>query len=1360
MQTPLQLLTKIILFLALFIQGTSYSQITLTTSSTNITCNGFCDGTISCNASGPNGPFQFSLNGGANFQADSNYNFTALCVGVYSVVAQDTMGQVDSATITITEPGILNANINTLNNESSPGSCDGFVEIIPNGGTIPYSYYWNNASTTNLDSALCSGNYWIDVTDANGCQDTAYFFIDSISNPCVNFFVNFINIANESSPGMCDGVAEASVSGGTAPYTYLWSPTGHNIAIASSLCAGNHTVTVTDNNACQINNTVFIDSINNPCVGYYAYLGTIQNESSPGACDGFADIYSNGGTAPFTYSWSNSNTTNSDSALCAGNYWAAITDNNGCSDTLTFFIDSVQGCGGFNINLGSILSESSPGACDGYADIVAGGGTAPYSFNWSNSNTTSVDSMLCAGNYSVTVTDNNGCSDSISFFIDSVNNPCNGFSINIGNLTNASPGLCDGSAYVIANGGQAPYYFQWSTGDSTGTANSLCYGNYNVVVNDNNGCSDSLSVFIDSLVCNISISISNFTNVSCFGKPDGSISVNSAGGVGLIEYSIDAGATTQTLNSFDSLAAGTYVIYTGDTTGCLDSIVQVITEPSQILIDTSGLAISGTSCSGQGGSITGLTISGGSAPYSYQWTGGASANNSVIDLNGATSGSAWMLNITDASGCQVASDIYAIGQQNSTVMVSVSTTDVSCAGVFDGQATASATGGIAPYTYQWFNGAGNTANNTGLMADSGWVQAYDVNGCASNQTNFVINEPIAMAITETITPENCGSGDGTIFISVSGGTSPYSYSWSQGANQTDSALNLVAGQYEITVADANGCNRTKLLNVANNNFSASSIETLPSCNGGNDGNIDLTVTPAGAYTFLWSNGATTEDISGLEAGYYSVTIDDGSCHLIYAVDLLDNAPISIISSAINSSGCSTSDGQINLTATGGTGTISYSLYGDLGFIGSGTSFSSLLPGAYMAMATDINGCTDSSFISISGTQGSPINILIDNISAATCSGSDPSQSSNGVANITVSGGNAPYQFYWRKYAGNSYLMSTAEDPTTLSSGEYVLEVRDQGGCSSFKTLTVEGANLAPQSICLVTVEVDNFNNQTNLIVWEKNQGLGISKYEIWREEANGNWQKRGTILFSELSQFSDNGVDPNAVSYKYRLKTIDECNNVSVFQAEHRTMQLAHNNYVPGTLTQDGSIDLSWNAYIGINNISGYVVERTIYENGQSTVADVGNISSVSGQLSYTFTDSLIPMLGDSASLFYSIRVDLGSTCSATKAQDHNSTRSNRASIVSGGGYPQETPNSIIEAKDIYFNVYPNPSSGIFNLELNGVKNNSILNVYNALGKVVLTRNVSQGNNIVNLNNLQNGFYYFDIVFNGAKKSQTVILQK
>jgi hypothetical protein len=266
------------------------------------------------------------------------------------------------------------------------------------------------------------------------------------------------------------------------------------------------------------------------------------------------------------------------------------------------------------------------------------------------------------------------------------------------------------------------------------------------------------------------------------------------------------------------------------------------------------------------------------------------------------------------------------------------------------------------YSYSWSNGS-TLEDISSLIAGSYSVVVTDANGCSSTSNSYTITEPNSIQNTASVTSVSCfGSNDGSIDITVSGGTSPYSYFWSNGAT-TQNVVSLLAGSYSVVVTDANGCSFTSISYTITepNSIQNTAVVTSASCFGSNDGSIDITVSGGlSTYSYIWSNGDVTEDVSGLVTGMYVVQITDNSgCTLIDSIFL--DQPQSLSPSLTSSSG-----GGLSGLSSGGTLPYTYDFYGPSGLLAS--SFNNLgtsvivnpaVSGLYTLIVTDLNGCIDS-----------------------------------------------------------------------------------------------------------------------------------------------------------------------------------------------------------------------------------------------------------------------------------------------------------------------------------------------------------------------------------------------------------------
>ncbi|MEZ4937091.1 MAG: T9SS type A sorting domain-containing protein [Crocinitomicaceae bacterium] len=851
------------------------------------------------------------------------------------------------------------------------------------------------------------------------------------------------------------------------------------------------------------------------------------------------------------------------------------------------------------------------------------------------------------------------------------------------------------------------------------------------------------------------------TDATCYSAGTGAITTSVSGGTAPYTYQwSNSGAFNETTQDLSNIWAGDYFIYIQDNAGCNFYDTVTVGQATQIVIDSASIVITPTGCGNSDGAISGLSVSGGNPPYSYNWFNGGPSLTSTIDISGVPAGTGYLFRVIDANSCPVFSNLFTIPSNDSLISLNLNTANANCNASFSGSAYVNPSGGASPYSYTWSNGA-TSDSIINLSAGNYWVFVNDANGCQSQAEYFTIQDSSAIQIATAVTPATCGSNDGSIVSTVLGGTLPYFYSWSQAGLSGSSVQNLYTGYYQLTITDANGCSNFTNVFVPASGISISASSTSPSCDGSNDGAIDITVNPAGSYTYLWSNGATTEDASNLYEGFYTVTVSNGSCSFTdsFSIDAPD--ALQIIHTTSNATGCTSADGMIAVTAFGGSPAYSYELFDENSSLGAGPTFANLVPGPYMAVAVDANGCSDTATISLSGISGgaTPLTAGVTNITPSACLSSNPADPGNGSALVTANGGTAPYAYYWTKYwnqsgsgLGSGTVFSTTNQPINLSSGAYVVEVRDANNCSIYVNTTIPGANLAPQEICMVTVQQDFNNNQQNVVVWEKNAGLGIDYYEIWRMEANGMWQYRDSVQFASLSQYVDYGTDPNATYYTYQLRTVDQCGNQSVYTANHATIQLSLDtlNMTPATgpNNTDGSITMQWNQYGGSLSLTEYGVRRIIVESGV-TVADaiIATVPFLANNPVYNYTDNTMPGDNGQRSVFYQIQAVFPSSCLATKAQDYNGTRSNRSAGIFNGGYPA----SLDESDLNYFAVYPNPSNGKFTIETSQA--GGTITVIDLFGKIVKELEMNQVKIKVDLSELNNGTYF--IRYNGNQVLET-----
>ncbi len=443
-------------------QSTVAGSMTVTATPINLQCNGQTTGSATANTAGGTAPFTYVWNNG-----QSTSTATGLSAGNYTVTVNDNSGCSNTMTVQVTQPLVL-----TLTVSGTGASCNqsnGSATANVSGGTSGYTYSWSPSSqTTQNSSGLAGGNYTLTVTDANGCTNTQTV---SISNS------NALNTTLSQTTILCNGgtaTATVTPTGGTPAFTYMWS-NAQTTSVATGLTPGNYSVVITDATGCTSTQTV---SISQPTAITSSVAVT---NTTCGNNVGSAAVTASGGTGTLTYSWSPSGqTTPTATGLGSGIYNCTITDANGCTQTATANIVSSNGpsaTASVNNNV------SCNGGNNGAAAIVASGGSAPYTYSWSNGQSTSAGTNLSAGNYTVTVTDVTGCTSQQTV---TITQPSAIIAVTLSSGDTCSNNT--GQAGVIASNGSAPYSYSWNNGQTTQISTGLASGIYSVTITDANGC--------------------------------------------------------------------------------------------------------------------------------------------------------------------------------------------------------------------------------------------------------------------------------------------------------------------------------------------------------------------------------------------------------------------------------------------------------------------------------------------------------------------------------------------------------------------------------------------------------------------------------------------------------------------------------------------------------------------------------------------------------------------------------------------------------------------------------------------------------------------------------------------------------
>ncbi|WP_200911945.1 SprB repeat-containing protein, partial [Pedobacter sp. Hv1] len=493
----------------------------------NVSCNGGNNGSATVNVSGGTTPYTYSWAPSGGTAATA----TGLAAGTYTVTVTDNAMVTTTQSFTITEPIAPLSATTSVGAVSCNGGANGNATINATGGTAPYTYLWSNGATSKTIFGLQAGHYTYTVTDANGCSRSYNGAPSTPSGGAVVTQPSALSAAsgggstNVSCFGGSNGTATVAPTGGTAPYTYSWSPAGGTAATASGLSSGSYTVTVTDANACQTTRTFVLSQPS----AILAATTSVVTVSCNGGSNGSATINATGGTAPYTYLWSNGATTQTISGLMAGHYTYTVTDANGCSKAYNGALNSpTQGAvvtqpSALNTSI-SKVDVSCFGGSNGIAALSVSGGTGPYTYSWSpNVSSSAVAVGLTAGSYIVTATDNKGCTVQRTIV---VGQPASAVSASITSQTNNSIfGGSTGAATVSATGGTPGYTYSWApSGGTAATASGLTAGTYTVTIEDVRGCTTTQSVTITEPPALV-LAAGTTVNILCNGSATGSATV-------------------------------------------------------------------------------------------------------------------------------------------------------------------------------------------------------------------------------------------------------------------------------------------------------------------------------------------------------------------------------------------------------------------------------------------------------------------------------------------------------------------------------------------------------------------------------------------------------------------------------------------------------------------------------------------------------------------------------------------------------------------------------------------------------------------------------------------------------------------
>ncbi len=1011
-----------------------------------------------------------------------------------------------------------------------PRNCNGTATANPEHGATPYTYLWNDAQhqATQTATGLCAGTYIVTVTDSLG-----FAVKDTVT---VSDFSFDVNLGNDTS--YCGDFAR-TLEAGTIASHFLWSTgeTSQNITVSSpdtyvvvaktaggcaatdsiviqqnpipyvhlrndtTICEGDSAVFAVQTNATSFfwQNNSILPTFTARTTGYYwveasNVCGTVRDsvflnvrtveKPNLGAdttlCYG-TGLQLNAGDGYTNFLWSDSSTNSVLPISEAGTYWVQVRNYQCVSgDTINIGINpqlfvqqSAQDISCNNLN-------------DGTLNVFASGGSGnfTYTLNDTLTQTSNTFTNLPSAEYQIVVTDQNHCQITTQTIF--IGNPA---LLTI--LQNTSEISChnsgNGAITISATGGTGDYLYTVNDGipQTSNIFNNLTDGIYIVSVTDENGCTAQAPTV--TLYNPQQLSFNHLkTNVLCHNQNNGTITINASGGTGEISYILND-TLVQTTNIFENLYAGTYNITIRDANLCISAVTPITIEnPAMLSISAEKTDI--TCHNLQNGQIL-AHASGGTGTILFSLNNSALQTDSVF--NNLSEGT-YVITIFDQNNCTLASNPLTINNPDS-IITTVAKYDNSCYNSNNGSISVFAGGGVEPFMYQLNSGTPQINNTfTPLAAGNYAVTTIDHNLCQAIDNVEIINPPdinISFSTTNVV----CHNGNnGTITVSATGGTGELQYALNGGDYQVSNFFGeLSANTYLITVKDENNCVKNSTpANLPNPTPIDVILQvTQIKCYNQSDGSI--TVSASGGFGgFLYKlNSGTYQNnpiFSNLAAGNYVVSVlDQTGCAKVNDTETLTNPPAIFYTTNSSHLTCHDSnDGIINVVATGGVGTLEYSL--NNGNWHTNGNFTQLSAGTYFVTIRDDNACI-LTLPSIVLNNPGDIALHAANVSySVSCHGV-----TDGSISVEASGGTSPYTF-----SLNGGEPSTNNFFNNLPSGSYIVTATDAHNCKKTSETFIinEPTEVIVQSV--QSVNVNCFGKNTGRITVAAYGGTGALRFSL------------------------------------------------------------------------------------------------------------------------------------------------------------------------------------------------------------------------------------------------------------------------
>jgi len=881
--------------------------------------------------------------------------------------------------------------------------------------------------------------------------------------------VTIVSINNVTCNGGQDGTITALAIDGVEPYSYLWS-NGATTAAISGLAPGTYTVTVTDASIATAVSVPVI--ITEPFPIIAEVLGYFINY-----CDEYIEgaiyIYADGGVEPYTYLWNTGSTTSSLENLVAGIYTVTVTGGNGCtqihSQEITLVLDN-------DVSLVRLDNVTCHGLTDGLLEVTVLNPVSTNNYIWSNGFTGYIIGNLAAGNYTVTVSSNiSECMTIETYTITQpeplfLEGPISG-SLTCHNST-------DAELSFETFGGSGDNTYLWSTGETTEYISNVGPGIYGLTITDSNGCTISSSANVsapDSLV----IDLFEYSHISCSGDIPGLLSVQGIGGHPNYQYLWPNGGTNSILVSSNP---GTYTVTVIDAFGCTATNEFTLVRDSTLVIGNP--IVNDIIC---GGDSIGSILLPNTSGVTYRW--GDGREGALLDSLRVGD---YTVTATDAKNC-VSNPLVISVSENPKIKSSLITADtLLCTGEANGYLDTELSGGVGKLEFRWNTGDTTNLKLENLMTGNYYNRVVDSLGCIDTFRYAVLTVPTITLDSVLVSEPNCyDSSDGSIALLVSGGYQNLTYLWTE--SSTDSLLRgIKAGDYQVTVTDANSCNLIRSLTLTGPDSLTIAVNVINETLEGNlDGQIEVSASGGTApYSISWMSGETSFILDSLTAGSYDYVITDANgCTTSGKARLgVGQCTLSFTSSGVNPTCHDGNDGEIVLNLAGINSIYEITLRRN-GVL-SDLPLSQLGTGTYEVTVTDSLGCTfvQKDIVLVSANPA----IVLDEVKIIK-----PTSTSNsdGTIEVVVSGGLAPLSYRWTM-DGN--VISTTQKIENLMIGVYNVEVIDAAGCALvIKEIKLESVSaIIDLAIAKIELFPNPTSNELNITTHDSEMIKSVQFYDI------------------------------------------------------------------------------------------------------------------------------------------------------------------------------------------------------------------------------------------------------------------------